>query len=117
MNDSILTVAVGRRRASDGRLLSERAWHQFVDDLEAILGRHGTIVASVEGVGVGSDGVNAKKSEDSHAYIVANPEKLENLRQKVAKVLQAYDQSSACFSLDLSHEPVFTTEDGYREEN
>lgn len=113
--DSVLTIAIGRNN-SNGQPLNDARWEEFQDSIKQLftIDRTGIVVAHTTGGGVGSDGVNEMASEESAVFVAINVNDATTMRQRLARVLKHYGQSSACFALDLAHEPVFTTENGYR---
>ena len=113
--DQVLTVAIGDLD-SEGIKLTPTEWSDFRSDVRQVLDTYGDVVAEVEGLGIGSDGLNEGQVEATAVYIVVNPERIDRLRAHLAQVIDAYGQSSACFALDQAHEPVFNTPSGYRRE-
>jgi hypothetical protein len=111
--DSVVTVAIGRN-SKDGKPLTSRRWANFQNRVKMTLSELALVVAHTQGAGVGSDGVNESEAEDSAVLVAINPKDKELLRQRLAKLLPRYGQTSAAFAIDASHEPVFPTKDGYR---
>lgn len=112
--DTVLTIAVGRNRYSNGVPLPTHEWRSFMTDVRNLAADHGTVVFHGTGQAVTSDGPQPMQAEESFTVIVINPERTGELRRAIATRLHAYDQHSACFSHDLVHEPVFSTADGSR---
>lgn len=116
--DTVLTVAVGRNGA-DGAPMSGSDWEIFRSNLRTVLSDSdtgGLVVCEALSVqAVGSDGVNEGADEESAVFIVVNPADEATVRLAVRDELQLFGQTSACFSVDHLHEPVFAgTRDGYR---
>ena len=113
--DTVLTVAIGRNLA-DGTPMDDERWSLFQWSVRHLLDAHGTVVCHALSVAaVGSDGVNDGAEEDSAVFIVVNPADEQLLRRRLGDELTGFGQTSACFSVDHFHEPVFAgTTDGYR---
>lgn len=117
INDTVLTVAIGRNDGFNGGELAEPRWALFQLVVGDLLAQYGTIVchATTDKGAVASDGIGAGQAEDSAVFIVINPTDVEALRVELAPILAEFGQVTACFSIDRDHEPVFsTTTDGYR---
>ncbi len=112
--DSVLTVAIGRNR-QDGSPLSEQRWGEFKATVAGHLRHAGTIVGFGEGKGTGSDGVNEGEVEENAIFLaLVDADQLAGLRVLMAATLRRFNQTSAAFSFDLAHEPVFNTPNGWR---
>jgi hypothetical protein len=113
--DSVLTVAVGRNQAN-GKPLSDEAWTQFQTEVALELQLRGTVVGHGTGNGVGTDGLNDGQGEENAIWLaLVEVHKLAPLRKALAAIIGRYGQSTAAFSYDLAHEPVFSsTTDGFR---
>jgi len=111
--DKILTIAVGRDYG-DSHTLNDIDWINFQQKLIKAIDKHGTCVGAATGRGVGSDDSRYGITEDTAIFIVLNPKYVNRLRKAIAALLPQYGQSSACFSLDMHHEPVFPTKTGWR---
>lgn len=114
--DSVLTIAIGRN-LPDGKPMSDDHWAQFQFEVATEIDRSGgTLVCHARSdFAVGSDGANDGAEEESAVFLVVNVARLDALRRELSGVIADYGQTSACFSFDLAHEPVFAgTTDGYR---
>jgi hypothetical protein len=114
--DTVLTVAIGRNGA-DGQPMSDPQWSRFqTETASRIQGNGAKVVCHALSVAaVGSDGSNDGQDEESAVFVAINPTDELELRRQLGTLLARFGQSSACFSLDHFHEPVFAgTTDGYR---
>lgn len=113
--DTVLTLAIGRNN-SNGQPLNNERWLEFQSQIKTLVNadRSAIMVAHTIGGGVGSDGVNENEDEESAVFVIINAFSVTKMRERLARVLKHYGQSSACFALDMAHEPVFATNDGYR---
>lgn len=113
--DAVLTVAIGRNGA-DGTPMSDHDWELFQRSVKCTLNVYGTVVCHALSVSaVGSDGLNDGQDEESAVFIAVNVDDEELVRKLIGQKLARFEQTSACFSVDHYHEPVFAgTTDGYR---
>jgi hypothetical protein len=112
--DKVVTIAIGRN-ISDGTPMTNNNWLDMQIQLIELVTRYAEIVFRGEGSAVGSDGRNDGQYERSFVVIAINPKGGPNgLRLGVADLLVEFDQRSAAYSVDESHEPVWSTHNGKR---
>jgi hypothetical protein len=110
--DKVLTIAIGRN-SSQGPLKA-LDWTIFQQAVYSTVSRYATIVAAASGSGVGSDDNRFNEPEETYVVVAINPASKRKLRYDLAKLLKEYGQSSACFALDNSHRPAWSTASGRR---
>lgn len=96
-----LTVSIGRNIGADQEL-GAGDWYLFRRQVKSAIERAGGyIVADTTGRGV-YDGIE----EESGVFIALNIDRIEQLKEDIARILPQYKQESAGFGLDLMPELV-----------
>ena len=120
MNDTVTTLIIGRIDR-DGTNMPQVRWDMLRDRCNEILNEHSVTVVTraMNADGVTSDQPNAQTEDCAVWVLLPSWDHLSgegfNLRRNIGALLFAYNLSTACFSTDWSHEPVFSnTYDGYR---
>ena len=112
--DRVLTIAIGDL-TTYGYAMDRARFYALAGDIASEVHEFGgDVYALTYGDAFGSDGINAGELEHSAVILCGNVTDERGLRQSVARRLVAHDLSSACFSVDSAHEPVFATHNGAR---
>ena len=112
--DRVTTIALGDLRGDGSRIPADR-FEAIADKIARKAEAYGgTVYAVTYGEGIGSDGDNLGEAERSAVILVGNVENETALRLYVARALRASGMTSAAYSTDADHEPVFDTPTGER---
>ncbi len=110
--DEVTTIAIGNMD-SDGNFVSDWDWFAAQSHVVRIAEDYGMVVAVTEGPGLTSDQPGVEV-EDSFVCVVINVTNQDKMREDIAYMLSRFDMSSAAYSTDYAHEPVFNTPSGWR---